>query len=329
MKKFPLVNRCELQTSRKRYLSNKFSVGIEFNTSGSSGDPLYFYRTALCSAVDDAHQLSSYKKMGFESGDRIISFNGFQPSDFLCSKNIFWKRKTLFGELPFGSVQFSSNLLNTKNFKYYLNEIERIKPAIIKGYPSSVYSFFKMIEDSGLSVSFPIKAIQLSSENIFEYQVELIERVSRSRVFRQYGHTECAMFAEKNLDKNYQFSPFYGYLEVLDKDGKQVNVGEVGQITVTGYNCFKQVFIRYETGDFGRFQGVCHGKQVVDSIMGREQDYLIAKSGDAIPITSIISGSHLDINKYVSLWQIKQVAIGELEVYTLKTDNVLGIALSK
>jgi hypothetical protein len=107
-------------------------------------------------------------------------------------------------------------------------------------------------------------------------------------------------------------------LEVLDKQGVQVIEGEVGEITVTGFNSFLQPFIRYQTGDMGTFLGYSNNKQAA----GREQDYFLSIANEKIPITSIISGSHLSINEHVLLWQIQQLTKGELIVILSKTDFI-------
>jgi phenylacetate-CoA ligase len=325
---FPLLKRIDLQTNKYLGLSKAYVPSIEANTSGSSGDPLYFFRTALAGAVDTAHQKYSLKNMGYIKGDRVICFNGFEPSAKMLTNNIFWKRKALIGEGGFGSIQFSTNKLTKENFEYYLQEIMIIRPAIIKGYPSSIYAFFRLLGDRVLD--FRIKAIHLTSENIYDYQVEFIERKAKAKVYKQYGHTECAMFAEADGGSDiYKFSPLYGYLEVLNDDGTQVENGQVGQITVTGFNCYKESFIRYQTGDFARYIGFVDGMQAVDMMMGREQDYFISFDGNSIPITSIISGSHLTINKYVTRWQIRQLEIGNLNILLVEDELVPNTCLAE
>lgn len=323
LKKFPLISRVDLQFSKQQGLSRSFVVAIEANTSGSSGDPLFFYRTAVAGAIDTAHQIHSLKRMGFKSGDRVICFNGFEPSAYMLKKNKFWKRKALIGEGGFGSVQFSTNALNKDTFKYYLAEINRIKPSIIKGYPSAIYIFFKLLQEQEQELSFKLKAVHLTSENIYQYQINYIEKIADCSVYKQFGHTECAMFAETNADSDvYKFSPHYGFVEILDAEGNHVKEGEVGEVTVTGFNCFKEAFIRYRTNDYARYKGIVDGKQAVNEIAGREQDYFITKCNHSIPITSIISGSHLSINQYVTKWQIRQRKRGELIITTLKREHI-------
>ncbi len=61
----------------------------------------------------------------------------------------------------------------------------------------------------------------------------------------QYGQAEAGMFAYTYDDTHkYKCSPVYGYMEVLDKNGKHVKEGETGEAVVTSFSNYVMPFIR-------------------------------------------------------------------------------------
>lgn len=81
-----------------------------------------------------------------------------------------------------------------------------------------------------------LKGIYLTSENFTQEEKNFISSYFKCPVYGQYGHTESSVFATQNPDNEcYYCSPIYGYTEVVDSKGNQVNVGELGEIVVTGF----------------------------------------------------------------------------------------------
>ena len=62
-----------------------------------------------------------------------------------------------------------------------------------------------------------IHGVQLTSENVYGYQLDLFRRVFGCPVLRGYGQTECAALAASMPDDDrYFFWPLYGFVELID-----------------------------------------------------------------------------------------------------------------
>ena len=112
--------------------------------------------------------------------------------------------------------------------------------------------------------------------------------------------------------------PLYGYTEVLNKDNKHVNIGEIGEIVVTGFSQIGLPFIRYKTGDLATYLGCKDGIVLIDSIQGRTIDYLIDKNGEKAYLTGVVFGGHLEAFNHINAWQLVQNKPGKVDVNIVK-----------
>lgn len=321
---FPVVDKDILRLNEPEFVNSEFPSfkKIKFTTGGSTGEPFAFYVSRLSGLVDRYHAQAFYKKIGLKSGDRIFSFDGMLPSDEMISKNIYWKR-TRYEELPYGSVHFSVMNLNEKTFQYYLSELNNSKPSYIRSYPSAIVDLAKFIEQSGTEIQFKLKGLVLSSENIYDWQIELLNRVFDAPVYGQYGHSEVCVFAYTEANSLvYKCSPYYGYTEVLNKEGKQVNVGEVGNIVVTGFYNEAMFFIRYDTGDMAEFGGYDeNGYLIFNQILGREQEFIYNNESGSVNITALIFGQHYKAFEHIKKWRILQNEEGKVIILIIKDEK--------
>lgn len=72
-------------------------------------------------------------------------------------------------------------------------------------------------------------------------------------------------------------------LEVVDKDNRPVQPGEVGRVLVTNLHNFATPLIRYELGDYARLGSPCpcgRGLPVLERVMGRYRNLVQLPNGD-------------------------------------------------
>ncbi len=212
--------------------------------------------------------------------------------------------------------------LNDKSFPYYLANLNKEKPTVLRGYPSGIYQLCKYVEQINSKLEFKIQAIYLTSENILDYQIELIQRVFGCPIWGQYGHSEASIFATRFPNtKSYECNPIYGVTEVLDSDGNHVRAGEVGEIVVTGFQYCALPFIRYRTGDLAEFGGERNGVITLNKLLGRSGDYIINHQGEKIFLVGFIFGGHLNAFNCIDSWQIIQEKEGKLNIIIVKDAN--------
>lgn len=189
------------------------------------------------------------------------------------------------------------------------------RPSILRGYPSFIYDLAVYIITHQQDYEWKVKGVVLTSEMATEQQVKAIELAFSTKVWFEYGHSELSVFAfSEGINMPYYCSPYYGYTEVLDESGRHVDVGQVGEVVVTGFYTHALPFIRYKTGDRAIYGGVQKGCVTLTNLMGRTQDYIYKKNGEKIALTALIFGQHLRAFNTIEKWQLIQNTPGELEI---------------
>jgi len=319
LKKIPILTKDIIRKNENDLISNEFKqcdLGKR-NTGGSTGEPLEFYSDRYSGSNDNAHHWYLYSLMGYQKGDLILGGGGIFIEKELRDKNIFWKKNNKNN--VWGEYSFSVLYITDTNIKYYIDKLLEIKPSILRGYPSFYDKLATYILDKNIKLNFKIKGINLTAEMCSEAQRINIEEAFSSVVYFEYGHTEICLYCYTH-DKSYIYksSPIYGYIEVLDEYGKDVSIGEIGSIIVTGFNNYGMPFIRYDTGDLGevyyRNGGEIHFKKIV----GRNQDYILSKENQKVYLTALIFGQHLKAFKNIEQWQLKQDVVGEVVISIIK-----------
>lgn len=92
-------------------------------------------------------------------------------------------------------------------------------------------------------------------------------------------------------DEVYYCSPIYGYTEVVDQKGQHVNIGEQGEVVVTGFVEYGLPFIRYKTGDLAIYGGETElGETILTKLLGREVDCIYNKGGKRFILLALSLG---------------------------------------
>lgn len=316
---FPVISKQEIKNNFDKFVSNKKELYFyrESKTGGSTGEPFFFYNQMY---ADKNYQLKYWKKLGYKRGDKILSLTGSSFNKKDVESNIIIKKVK---HSSYGDYVMSSLYLNEFNIKNYVTELIKLKPSFIRGYPSFVYELSKYILNEKVFIEFDIKAIQLTSEIAMEYQIDSIRKAFNTKVFYQYGHTECCVFGYTlNEEEKYYIEPLYGKVEILDENNKNVREGEIGEVVVTSYYNFVMPLIRYRTGDLAEFGGYDkENRMILNKIFGRTQDFVYDKNNQKICLTSLIFAQHFEAMKNIEKWQIEQFYPGTIIIHLVKSNN--------
>lgn len=313
---FPLLNKQIIRANYNQILSKqvKHLWKTEAKTGGSTGEPLKLLRS---SRIDKSFQNVVWKQNGYKRGDVILAMDGQDTTNLKKIGNVCYLKSKK--QLPYGGIGMSSLYLTDQNIDQYYNDLISIKPSFIRGYPSFIYRLACYIQDNNLPVNFKIKAIEMTSETSLDYQIQLIQKVFNTHVVLQYGHTECCVFAYTFDDTfKYLVEPTYGFVEIIKPDGKKAEIGEVGEIVVTGLYNKAMPLIRYCTGDLGIFGGFANGKMIINTIYGRTQDVIFNRNGDKVYLVALIFAQHNDFFANIVRWQIVQNEIGKIIIKIIK-----------
>ena len=316
----PILTKKIIREQGTKIFSDNIGNCRWLNTGGSTGEPLSFpYKRSLL-PYEACHQLFLYKLMGWKYNEIIVSFSGYTPTPEQLRLNKIYRENNNF---PYGRYDFSSFYINEEYVSLYVNELNKIKPKIIRSYPSSLSELCKLIRSHNLKLTFELKGIYVTSEMLTDDDEKIIREVFNCPIWGQYGHTEISIFAiKKDKQKEYVVSPFYGYTEILDEHNKQVKNGERGEIIVTGFSSLGLPFIRYSTGDLAIYNTENNKNEIViDGLQGRTVDYVIDNNNNRIFLTGFIFGNHLMAFNNIFAWQLVQNKVGEVDMRIIKGDN--------
>ena len=249
----PLSNKKIIREKGNTIYSDEINQASTYwvNTGGSTGEPLHFPFLKIGKDLELIHQMMLYKTMGWKNNETIISIDGSTIDDFKRSQNIYYIKSTNF---PYGKFSFSTLYMSDETLHYYIKSLNKIRPKIMRGYPSGILKLAFFINRKQCKLNFKIKGIYLTSESFSTKEREYIQNTFKCAVYGQYGHTETSIFAVSFSDLTYYCSPLYGFTEVINEKGKHAKVGEIGEIVVTGFSNYGMPFIRYQTGDLGSVQ---------------------------------------------------------------------------
>lgn len=325
--KIPFLNKATIRNHWNELISDEIDSmdTYRMNTGGSTGEPLEFMVARFAGLIDRVHQEFVYRmSMHYKPGDLIVAFDGSTVPPESLDSNIYWV-VTSDRDIPYGRLSYSSLYLTAQTIPYYIKNILDIKPSILRGYPSFFNDIAEYILENSISIPFQIKGIQLTAENVYDWQIENIQKAFNTQVFMQYGHSEVCVYGY-TFDNTHEYycSPLYGFTEVLSDDGKHVNQGEVGEVVVTSFYNFAMPFIRYRTGDLALYNGDIDGIVRLGKIIGRTQDFIYKKNREKVALTALIFGQHYRSFRNIKKWQLQQDIPGKVKVRIIKDDGFLA-----
>jgi phenylacetate-CoA ligase len=281
-------------------------------TGGTSGKPLTFIAPKNRYVVELATMHSLWERAGYRFDVRAVIRNHHLPTgvDYLINP--------LTREVIFDGFNLTDN-----HFAKISGTIERMGIRFIHCYPSTAYEFSRFLQKN---VNIPrIKSFLSGSENIFDYQRNLIQGELGIRFYNWYGHSEKLVLAGycANTD-HYHAEPTYGYFELVDKSGRVVREpGGIGEIVGTSFHNPGMPFIRYRTGDYAEYvSDYCPSCRrwipLFRNIQGRWSGNRIY-NGDGTFVTTTALNLHNDLYGVINGMQYFQERKGELTVLIVKS----------
>lgn len=306
----PLLTKEDLLTHREALVSTEVPSKdrMYITTGGSTGVPVGFYlQRGVSRPKEQAFLEAQWSRAGYRKGDRLAVIRGHVTTD-KAQGNISSYDATR------DWLMLSSYHLTEERLPEYLAELERFKPDALHAYPSAALQLAEFLEKSGAIWKQPLKCVLAGSERLNLPQKRLLERVFGCRVFRWYGHSERAVLAaEGRRSELFYFWPTYGWVEFgpLDDEGFCEVIG-------TSFHNLAMPLIRYRTGDYVRLADPRRDGELefpwpaVAEIAGREQEFLVSRSGRRISLTAF--NMHDSIFDDLYAVQFVQEAAGKAEL---------------
>ncbi|MDP2177465.1 phenylacetate--CoA ligase family protein [Methylicorpusculum sp.] len=252
-----------------------------FNTGGSSGEPLVFYIGKNRVSHDVAAKWRATRWWGVDIGDPEIVVWG-SPIELGKQDRIKLIRDKLLRTHLLPAFEMSEAKLDE-----FVQHIQALKPKMLFGYPSALAHIArhaqkhnKKLNDLGIKVAF------VTSERLYDHQREMIETTFGCPVANGYGGRDAGFIAHQCPAGGMHITAEDIIVEIIDKQGQVLPVGEEGEIVITHLATADFPFIRYRTGDIAKLSNdlcVCgRGLPLLKDIQGRTTDFVVAKDGTVL-----------------------------------------------
>ena len=316
LKKLPYLTKDIIRENINELLVTKYNKGkiIYCTTGGSTGSPMGFYINADANDKEWAFMTNQWARVEYciNKANKMVILRGNLP-------------RSGYYEYIGNNLILSSYKLTKENFIEYVDKIQKFNPDFIHVYPSSITILSKYILENNIKIHCSnLKAILCGSENIYEYQRQILKEVFNCKVYSWYGHTEkCCLAGECEESSYYHIYPEYGYIELINNDGKDASKeDELCEIVATGFNNYAMPFIRYKTCDIAvNSNEICkcgRNHKLIKRINGRQQEFFVDKKGSILTFTCSDD----------ALWDIKHKVVAYQYIQNERGKVVLTMQLN-
>ena len=254
---------------------------IANKSGGSTGSPVHFYM--------DRNQVEQYEAArwrglgwyGITNGSRSVMVWG---SSIELSPEA---RKAHDREDKWlkNREVMSAYELNENDGQKYIDYLNSYKPEYLYGYSTALTAFAKAIEKAGKEkLKIRLKAIVTTSETLFPWQAEYLNKVFDCPIGNEYGARDAGILAYSCPCGGMHITAENAILEVLDpKTLQPLPEGSDGILAITDLTNRVQPRLRYMVGDTGTLlPGKCSCGRTLPLMKapeGREDALLVAEGG--------------------------------------------------
>ena len=277
----PLLSKVEIRQHLADMRADN-AIGLSrFNTGGSSGEPLIFYIGKGRVSHDVAAKWRATRWWGVDIGDPEAVVWG-SPIELGAQDKIRLIRDKLLRTHLIPAFEMSTEKLDG-----FIRQIQQIRPKMLFGYPSALAHIANHAEKKGVPMNnLGIKVAFVTSERLYDHQRAKIETVFGCPVANGYGGRDAGFIAHQCPAGGMHITAEDIIVEIVDKQGRLLPNGELGEIVTTHLATRDFPFIRYRTGDMGILSDkVCscgRGLPLLEDIQGRNTDFVVARDGTVL-----------------------------------------------
>ena len=317
LRKFPILTKEEIRENWQGMVADNVpqSELLPYHTSGTTGKSLDFYWTRHSSAFYWAVDQRYKNRFGFHLGMRCLNFTGHPIIPLNVSKPPFWRYDSVLHRYFLTMQQIS-----TEKVSVIANWLNTVQLDIFIGYPSIMVAFANELYNQKIHISHPPKQIFTGAEKLYDNQKEILRSVFTGvQIHELYSFSEQAAIATHCKNSVYHEDFEMGHME-LDK-AVPIENGTQGEILATGFANLGMPFIRYQNGDTAVFSdrecGCGLHSQVIEDIVGRNEDYIVTPEGLHIQRLDYIFKDTSEIKEC----QVAQTRLGEIVLRIVKRDT--------
>lgn len=302
LQKLPILTKATIkQEGIEKFASTviKNNKRILNSSSGSTGEPLFYYNTREAYSMNLASSIRGWYWMGYRFGDRFIKL----------SQNIRETTVKKIQDKITRNLYLAVNPLTNSNFDHILNEIDHYKPGFIRCYPDPLLFLARYKKNHPEFTHTPI-SIATTGNTLYPETRREIEDAFGCKVFDAYNCEGNSTVFECPNHTCYHSSEEYGISEILDEENNPVSSGTGRLITTDLWN-LAHPFIRYDTQDLVETDDIpCKcGRSLlkINKILGRDNEILIMENGRKFIVhnfTGFFQSDSPNINRSVDQFQV-------------------------
>lgn len=300
IRKADLINYNEDIHTVKSY---KFKKLFFSETSGSSGEPLVFYKNEHWDSSNRASIARGMSWYGVEPWERNGYFWGYSFSFFAKLKiSIFDWLLNRFRIFSYSDKSIDDFISKAKHATY------------LHGYSSMIYEVANKINDLGLELN-NLKFVKGTSEKIYGHYQDAAIKAFGCKIISEYGAAEAGIIAFECPHGNMHLNEETCIVEIVDN-----------HIVVTNLEAYSFPIIRYALGDYVRLSdkpcscGRSH--RVIEEVLGRVGKNIYGYNDKTFPsLTLYYIFKRLALEEKLQLnYKVEQYKKGEIIV---NVDRVL------
>jgi phenylacetate-CoA ligase len=312
LRRLPLMDKAQAAANRDRLVWKGVPGGVfQYNTGGSSGQPLTFYFGRRRQAADAASRMRARRWWGIDVGSREVFLWG-APIELKRTDRIKTIRDRLFNQLLLNAFD-----MNADSMERYIEAIQAYRPAVLYGYASSVALLCTYARNRGRSLRVPsLRLVCTTGEPLYPDRRQQIAKAFGVPVASEFGSRDGGFIAHESPAGQMLQTADAVILEVLDSQGRPCPPGQPGEAVITNLYSDAQPFIRYRTGDVVTLSPdrCAEGRAlpVLASVAGRTTDFVVRADGTVMHALSLIYV--LRALPSINEFKIVQRAVDDLEV---------------
>lgn len=273
-------------------------------SSGSTGQPLQYYRTPDALSFIRAANLRGWYWMNFHLGDPYIKISTMPRN------TVYKKLQDKFNRC----LYLNSKSMSPEDVKHIVEIIRKSSTKFLRGYPSAIYILSLYMQKFEINNIY-LDAINTTSEPLFPHMRTQIEKMFHCKIFDSYGAEGGPVISECETHDAYHISSEAAIVQFY-RNNSIVTEGKAKMI-FTDLTNYATPFIRYDVKDFAILSEkkcTCkRGLPVIERIEGRDTDILITPGGKFI--TFYFFAGYFEHLDSVDMFQLEQ---NELNDFTLK-----------
>jgi phenylacetate-CoA ligase len=286
LRALPLLDKRAIRNNRSCMLAAGHGPMMPYSTGGSSGEPLVFHIGLGRKSHDVAAKWRATRWWGVDIGDPELVVWG-SPIELRAQDRVKRLRDAVLRSRLLPAFGVTSQKLDE-----FVSTIERSRPAMLFGYPSSLAQIADRAALRGVRLDrLGIRVVFVTGELLFEAQRERISAVFGCPVANGYGSRDAGFIAHECPEGSLHISAEDMVVEILRPDGQPADAGELGELVVTHLGTAEFPFLRYRTGDMGAmspYRCACgRGLPVLESVQGKSNHFVVAQDGSVLPASAL------------------------------------------